>query len=599
MQNLLKTHFGYDSFRPLQKEIIDSIISGNDALVLMPTGGGKSICYQLPALALPGVTIVISPLIALMKDQVDALTANGICAAFLNSSLTPQEQSILMDDVSAGDVKILYIAPERLTSHGFSDFLQSLNVSLIAIDEAHCISEWGHDFRPEYRNLKNLRTKFGDVPVVALTATATERVRDDILNQLGMDESSVFLSSFNRENLHYTVRQKYNGFAQLADFLQSHKDESSIIYCFSRKNTEKIAADLQRSGLKALPYHAGLSKRLRAQTQEKFIRDEAPIIVATIAFGMGIDKPDVRCVIHMDLPKTIESYYQETGRAGRDGLPAECVLFYSYADRRKQEFFIDQMEGDEERNFAIKKLDDMVEYCQDDACRRSYLLRYFGEDYQIKNCDSCDNCVTPDDVEMADATEISQKILSAVLKTGERFGAAHVCDVLRGSNKRRIKDLGHDSLSVHGIAKDVSIGALRSYVQSLKKLGYLKQNEGEYPTLCVAGKGKRALMDREQISLPKQNVIEKKPTKAAGVDIEYDLELFEKLRVVRKEIADKEEVPPFIIFGNKTLYEMAHHVPKNKEEFSNLFGVGEKKLEAFGEEFLKCISEYGEGKVEV
>ncbi|MFH1611156.1 MAG: RecQ family ATP-dependent DNA helicase, partial [Patescibacteria group bacterium] len=393
MLKLLKTHFGYDSFRPLQKEIIDTIISGQDSLVLMPTGGGKSLCFQLPALTLPGITLVISPLIALMKDQVDTLCANGISAAFLNSSLTIKEQASIMQRASSGELKILYLAPERLETYGFSDFLETINVKLLAIDEAHCISEWGHDFRPDYRNLRSLREKFSNVPVIALTATATLAVREDILHQLGMEKAKTFISSFNRENLHYSVRPKYNAFAQLVELLQSFKNKAVIVYCFSRKNTEEIAQNLIDAGLPAVPYHAGLPKKTRIETQEKFIRDEVPIIVATIAFGMGIDKPDVRLVVHMDLPKTIESYYQETGRAGRDGLPSKCVLFYSYADRRKQEYFINQINNPKEQALALSKLDNVIDYCQDNTCRRAYLLNYFGEDWKKTTCDACDNCV--------------------------------------------------------------------------------------------------------------------------------------------------------------------------------------------------------------
>ena len=591
MQKLLKTHFGYDTFRPLQKEIIDTILSGKDALVLMPTGGGKSLCYQLPALALPGITIVISPLIALMKDQVDALCANGISAAFLNSSLTNDEQQTVMQRASSGDLDILYLAPERLASFGFSDFFDALQVNLLAIDEAHCISEWGHDFRPDYRNLRALREKISGVPVVALTATATPRVREDILGQLGMEKAPVFLSSFNRENLHYSVRPKYEAFSQLVEILQPKKDESAIVYCFSRKNTEEIARKLTNAGLSALPYHAGLSKDARINTQERFIRDEVPIIVATIAFGMGIDKPDVRLVVHMDLPKTIEGYYQETGRAGRDGLPSDCILFYSYADRRKQEFFINQIEDPDEHALAMHKLDGVVEYGQSDTCRRATLLQYFGECWSAPNCDACDNCTMPP-AEDFDATEIAQKILSAVLRTGERFGVAHVCDVLRGSNRKRILELNHHQLSVHGIAKDIPAGALRAYAQALKKRGYVKQNEGEYPTLCVTTKGKQALLNNESILLPVSKVVKIVPKVQLNATVTYDVPMFEKLRVLRKQIADDQNVPPFVIFGDRTLHEMAFYFPSSPEALSHLFGIGKKKLEAFGGEFLACIEEY-------
>ncbi len=590
MLKLLKTHFGYDSFRPLQKEIIDTVLAGNDTLVLMPTGGGKSLCFQLPALTLPGITIVVSPLIALMKDQVDALIANGIPAAFINSSLTAYDLDAIKKAAVSGDVKILYIAPERLNSYGFSDFLGSMKVSLLAIDEAHCISEWGHDFRPDYRNLSSLRAQLPDVPVIALTATATPRVKKDILSQLGMSDDAVFISSFNRENLHYSVKPKLNSTAQLVSLLRPRKGESAIVYCFSRKNTEEIASELVRAGLKAAPYHAGLGADVRMKTQEKFIRDEVPIIVATIAFGMGIDKPDVRLVVHMDLPKTIEGYYQETGRAGRDGLPGDCILFYTYADKRKQEFFINQINDPSEKRLATKKLNDVISYCQSSDCRRVDLLRYFGEVYEEDSCDACDNCLSPN-VELVDETETAQKIMSAVLRTGQRFGMVHVCDVLRGSRKKKILELGHDDLSVHGIMKDVPAPTVRAHMEAMRKLGYLVQNDGDYPTLAVGDKGRVALELGEVVMLPKLEAVEAVSKSRSASNLEYDKETFDKLRALRKRIAGEQGVPPFVIFGDKTLHAMAYYLPSDLQGMSKIFGVGQKKLEAFGEEFLATIAE--------
>ncbi len=596
MLDVLKTHFGYDTFRPLQKEIIDTVLAGNNSLVLMPTGGGKSLCYQLPALALPGLTLVVSPLIALMKDQVDALRANGISAAFLNSSLTSKEQDRVMEWAREGDLKLLYVAPERIESFGFSDFLDSIEVSLLAIDEAHCISQWGHDFRPDYRNLDKLRRKLHGVPVIALTATATVPVRKDILGQLMMPKAQVFTSSFNRENLHYSVRPKFNGVAQLVELLEGHKGEPAIVYCFSRKNTEEIAKALCGAGLPAVAYHAGLDKRERMRAQEAFIRDKTPIIVATIAFGMGIDKPDVRLVVHMDLPKTIEGYYQETGRAGRDGLPSDCVLLYSYGDKRKQDFFIQQITDTQEHALATRKLEDVILYCQSDVCRRFILLTYFGETDAQVSCEACDNCTEPD-TEPVDATEISQKILSAILRTGERFGAAHVCDVLRGSRKKRVLELRHDELSVHGIASKIPAGALRAYTYALTKAGYLAQSEGEYPTLAVTTMGKQALVGKDMIFLPVEEVVAQKriaKARRSKTDLDYDVELFEHLRVLRKQIADEQDVPPFVIFGDRTLFEMAYYIPSTLETLGQLFGVGAKKLEAFGERFLGGIAQEAE-----
>jgi ATP-dependent DNA helicase RecQ len=461
----LKTHFGFDQFRPLQEEIIRCVISRRDAFVLMPTGGGKSLCFQLPALIMPGLTLVISPLISLMKDQVDALKADGIQAEFINSTLTPAEINEIQTKARQGKIKILYVAPERLIMAGFQPFLQELHVSLIAIDESHCISEWGHDFRPDYRNLKSLRNIFPQVPVMALTATATQKVREDIICQLSLQKAKTFISSFNRPSLFYSVLPRKNSYDQLIDILEKHRNESAIIYCFSRRDTENLAADLCREGFTALPYHAGLEIEARKTNQEKFIRDEVQIIVATIAFGMGIDKPVVRLVIHYHLPKSIEGYYQETGRAGRDGLPSQCILFYSHPDTVKQLYFIRQIENDHERQNAYQKLDQMVEYCELATCRRHYLLVYFGEDYQHAICEGCDVCFSP--TEEIDATIISQKILSAIIRTGQQFGINYIIDILRGSKNRKIFERNHHQLSVYGIVNDFSKEDLRWIINQL------------------------------------------------------------------------------------------------------------------------------------
>ncbi len=488
----LKTHFGFDAFRPLQEEIVTAVLARQDTLVLMPTGGGKSLCYQLPALMFGGLTLVISPLIALMKDQVDALNHNGVAAAFLNSSLNIKERGRVESAVLAGEVKILYLAPERLALFGFRQFLSRLEVSLVAIDEAHCISEWGHDFRPEYRNLRDMRSLFPEVPIIALTATATPQVRQDIVTALGLRDPRVFISSFNRPNLHYSVRAKYNATGSLVKLLKGYKDQSVIIYCFSRKDTETLAGDLSDAGFRALPYHAGLAREVRRETQEKFIRDEVKIIVATIAFGMGIDKPNVRLVVHMDIPKTMESYYQETGRAGRDGQPSDCVLFYSIADRRKHDYFIEQIADALERERACRKLRRVLEYCQWGGCRRRFLLEYFGEAYEAASCGACDNCVVPVQDAPHDAN-MAQKILSAVLRTGERFGIGYVCGVLRGSRSKRILQNKHDKLSVHGLLRGVSEDDIRVCMTTLVRTGELEKVAGEYPTLRVSKAGKRAL----------------------------------------------------------------------------------------------------------
>ena len=417
MLELLKTHFGYDAFLPLQEDIIGSVMGGRDSFALMPTGGGKSLCYQLPAMALPGLTLVVSPLIALMKDQVDALEANGIPAGFINSAQTSAELSQMVRRVGAGEIKLLYVAPERVTEPRFADFLATLDVSLVAIDEAHCVSEWGHEFRPAYRELRNLRRSCPDAPVIALTATATQQVRADILAQLGLQDPQTFISSFNRPNLAYSIVAKERDLSGLLALLQKYRGESAIIYCGSRKATEEMAQTLKERRFTAEAYHAGLGADVRRATQERFIRDRTSIVVATIAFGMGINKPDVRLVVHHDLPKSIESYYQETGRAGRDGLPSECVLYYSYADKSRQEYFINQIEDNEERERGRKRLEQVITLCNLRSCRRSFVLEYLGEDWQEENCGACDICVEPQ--EEYDATEIVQKVLSAVIRTGE------------------------------------------------------------------------------------------------------------------------------------------------------------------------------------
>ena len=457
--SVLESRFGYDRFLPKQEEVITNVLGQRDSLVLMPTGGGKSLCYQLPALILDGLTLVVSPLIALMKDQVDALEANGIQAAFVNSTLSYQEIRRVQMRASQGELKMLYVAPERLATPRFRQFLRYARLSLIAVDEAHCISEWGHDFRPDYRNLKALRQDFPAVPVIALTATATEKVRDDIVEQLGLHKARAVISSFNRPNLTYVVRPKRRAFDALLELLRRQREGPAIVYCFSRQGAEDLAAALTEGGVRALPYHAGLDDSVRRDVQDRFAGDEVPVIVATIAFGMGIDKPDIRLVVHYDLPKSVESYYQETGRAGRDGLPSECVLFYTYGDKLKQDFFIGKIEDAVERHRAEQKLARMVEFCEIRTCRRDFLLGYFGEKWEAEGCGGCDVCLAV--TEEFDATEIAQKLLSAVVRTGERFGANHVIEVLRGARTKRVRGLGHDRLSVHGIASTHTVDELK------------------------------------------------------------------------------------------------------------------------------------------
>ena len=603
MKQLLKTYFGYDEFRPRQEEAIKNVLEKKDTFVLMPTGGGKSLCYQLPALKFKGLTLVISPLIALMKDQVDALKANGIAAEYINSSIPYQEIVQIQKNISDGKVKILYLAPERLALGQFQEFLQTLKIDLVAIDEAHCISQWGHDFRPDYRNLKFFRRQFPQVPIIALTATATPKVRKDIIEQLSLNNPKICVSSFNRENLSFIITRKRKAFDKLIRILEKHKNEAVIIYCFSRKDTERIAADLKIEGFNALPYHAGLNSETRKRNQELFIKDEAQIIVATIAFGMGIDKPDIRLIVHYTFPKTLEGYYQEVGRAGRDGLPSECVLFYSYGDRMKHEFFINQMEDVNEQNSVLKKLDQVIEYCEQTECRRKFVLNYFGEEYVFPDnenidssenkigCGACDICLQPQ--VKFDATKITQKILSGVIKTGNRFGRKYIIDVLKGKSTEQVVYNQHNAISVFGIVDDFTDEEMKNIIRSLITLNFLQIAEGKYPTLSVTNKGIKFLKEKELIELSKtqedsMDLYENVPRQ----EIKYDQNLFEKLRELRKQIADENNLPPFAIFGDTSLQEMAHYFPNDKNNFSKIEGVGVRKLESFSETFLETINNY-------
>ena len=591
MQDLLKQYFGYDDFLPLQEEIISSVLEGMDALVLMPTGGGKSLCYQLPALRLGGLTLVVSPLIALMKDQVDALQANGIAAAFINSTLPYSEINRIQGQAQRGDLKILYVAPERLAQAAFQYFLARLKVSLVAVDEAHCISVWGHDFRPDYRKLGELRRSLPGVPFLALTATATERVRRDIVDQLHLNGPQQFIASFNRANLSYSVLPKRNDtFDTLAGLLQKRKGESAIIYCTSRKETEGLAGRLRHRGFDAQPYHAGLDNDVRRQTQERFIRDRVSIIVATIAFGMGIDKSNIRLLVHYDLPKSLEGYYQETGRAGRDGLPSECVLFYSYGDAAKQEFFIDQIEDEAERANAKEKLAQVIEFCQLQACRRRFILGYFDEAWQEENCGGCDFCLTPK--EEFDATIIAQKMLSAVIRMGERFGINHVSGVLRGANTKSIRQWEHNNLSVYGIVKDFSDAEIKEIAGLLVAEGLLYKNSRDYPTFGVTEAGRIFLKDRETLTLNRPKREEEKASAASRAALDYDQALFEELRGLRSRLGAERNVPPNAVFGDVTLQQMAFYLPQSRESLSRISGVGRAKLEQLGDTFLSVICEH-------
>ncbi len=513
----------------------------------------------------------------------------GIRAEFINSTLTPKQIEEICQQLKNNEIKILYVAPERFALPGFQSFLKNLNISLIAVDEAHCISEWGHDFRPDYRNLSQLKNIFPSVPLIALTATATAKVREDIIEQLSLQKAKTFISSFNRENLNIKIINKKEAFSKLVNLLDKYKNESVIIYCFSRKETEEIAENLRLNKFNARAYHAGLEKAKRKLVQELFVKDEVNIIVATIAFGMGIDKPDVRLVVHYTYPKTLEGYYQEIGRAGRDGLPSDCVMFYTYADTRKHEFFINQIEADNLRIRAQEKLNEVLIFGELTTCRKKYLLNYFGEDLGRDKCGSCDNCLM--EKETFDAEIIAKKIMSAIARTGNRYGKNYIIDVLLGRKNQKISRNRHDELSVFGIVNDFGENELGQIINQLVNLNYIFKNPGEYPTLSITKPGAEFLGSKQKLEMQKpQSDVSPKKVKAGELD--YNQELFEKLRTLRKQIADTENVPPFVIFGDVTLREMAYYFPADKQSFLSLSGVGEKKMEKFSDIFLPVINDF-------
>ncbi|MSP78015.1 MAG: DNA helicase RecQ [Dehalococcoidia bacterium] len=585
----LKQYFGFTSFRPLQQEIIRDALAGRDVVALLPTGGGKSLCFQLPAVIRPGLTVVVSPLIALMKDQVDALRANGIAATFLNSSLEPDEARTRLRDLHNGRYCLLYVAPERLMLPGFLDNVRSWNPTLIAIDEAHCISEWGHDFRPEYRQLSQLRGLFPTVPIMALTATATERVRDDIATLLRLRNPAKYIASFNRHNLSYRVVGKSKAPDQTLAFVRERQRESGIIYCASRSTTERVADNLIRAGIRAKPYHAGLTSEERTKNQDLFLRDEVQVMCATIAFGMGINKSNVRYVLHYDLPKSVEGYYQETGRAGRDGLPSECLMLYNPADAVKQKQFINEKPDAQERDIANWQLHQIVQYAESAECRRASMLNYFGETYVDNTCNGCDNCLTPRAT--FDGTIEVQKFLSCIYRIREKstvsVGLAHVVEVLTGADTEKIRSWDHKSLSTYAIGKERTRGEWSAIGRELIRLGYVRLTDGQYSVVEITDKGQMLLRQRMPVTL----TVPVAATPKAERDVPAcNDELLEALRHLRKRLADERGVPAYVVFSDAALRQMAQEYPANEQEFARISGVGQQKLREFGAVFMGEIA---------
>lgn len=586
LQVYLKKFFGYDQFKPSQLEVIQNILNKQDTLAIMPTGGGKSLCYQLPALIFPGLTVVVSPLIALMKDQVEQLHELNIPAVFLNSSLSSEEYQKYMDLIRNNETKLLYVAPETLLTPRIYDLLSEIDLDCFTIDEAHCISEWGHDFRPEYRQLAEFRSQFPNAVCLALTATATPRVRKDIKDSLHFKSSNEFIASFNRENLMIEVLPKDKPHKQTIQFLKKFPNQSGIIYCFSRRQVDQLSAFLAEQGFSVLPYHAGLSDEERKQNQKKFIRDDVQIIVATIAFGMGINKPNVRFVLHFDLPKSIENYYQEIGRAGRDGLPAHCLLLYSPGDAGKIKYFIEQKE-EPERQAGYDHLNALMDYVNCPECRRIPLLKYFGEIYPTENCGLCDNCLNKKR-KPVDITIPAQKFLSCVVRTGEIFGAAHIIHVLLGSKNQKVLKFEHQNLSTYGIGKELTQTQWMQIESQLLQQGYLIQDPSQFSSLKLTPLARRALKSKEPI----MGLLDEKAGSDRETSVEYDQELFAILRTKRKEMADAAGIPPYVIFSDKTLAELATFYPATRDSLLHINGIGEVKAEKYGAVFLKIILEY-------
>lgn len=591
---VLKKYYGYDNFRDGQDEIIDHILSGRDVLTIMPTGGGKSLCYQIPAMIMDGTAIVVSPLISLMKDQVDTLQQMGIPAAFINSSLAFSESQRIFEEAKRGEYKLLYVAPERLESEGFTELVRSIKISMVAVDEAHCVSRWGHDFRPSYLRIKNLRSLSEDHPVLAaFTATATSEVKEDIIDLIGLEGPYEITTGFDRENLKFEVVRVKEKLSYILKYVSEHKGKAGIIYCLTRKLTEQVCSELVRAGFNAIQYHAGLGDVQRSKNQDDFLFDNAEIMVATNAFGMGIDKLDIRYVIHYNMPQNIEAYYQEAGRAGRDGEPSECILLFSPQDIVMNNFLIDNGTTDGiGRTKEYDKLQDMISYCNTDKCLRKYLINYFDSDYDREECNNCGNCLS--EIESRDITIEAQKILSCIYRMGGKFGSNLVIDVLRGSNGQRIRSLNFHKLSTYDIMKDCSKDFLREIISYMIAEGYIHVSRDQYPVLSISPDGAMVLKGKQQVTIRKVLSEKRKFAETTNTHTEYNRNLFEELRALRKGIADQLRLPPFVVFSDATLKEMCVQFPQTKAEFLQIKGVGEVKAEKYSAPFAEAIQNYAE-----